>query len=158
MPLIGCFRRDCLCTWTGTSWTGTSLRACGERTRWTRRETTSSWSAVRTTGPSEAPGTTATNSSWTSSSSGACSKPGRTLRRSVRVHWNTSITTLQLIWAKAQFFSDLSLYLLEISLNGSEIQWIQRIQLILINHWGMIWTQYKDPVCHLCVAGTVVAS
>ena len=114
MPLVACFRRDCLCTWTETSWTGTSLRACGERTRWTRRETTSSWSAVRTTGPSEAPGTTETNSSWTSSSSGACSKPGRTLRRSVRVHQNTSITTLQLM--VPLYLSESAIFLWSLSL------------------------------------------
>ena len=28
----------------------------------------------------------------------------------------------------------------------------------LINHWGMNWDQLKDPVCHMCLAGAVVAS
>ena len=28
----------------------------------------------------------------------------------------------------------------------------------LINHWNMNWAQFKDPVTHMCLAGTVVAS
>ena len=28
----------------------------------------------------------------------------------------------------------------------------------LINHWSMNWSRYKDPVSHMCLAGTVVAS
>ena len=28
----------------------------------------------------------------------------------------------------------------------------------LINHWSMNWAKFKDPVCHMCLAGTVVAS
>ena len=28
----------------------------------------------------------------------------------------------------------------------------------LINHRSMIWDQFKDPVSHMCLAGTVVAS
>ena len=28
----------------------------------------------------------------------------------------------------------------------------------LINHWSMNWAQFKDPVSHMCLAGTVVAS
>ena len=28
----------------------------------------------------------------------------------------------------------------------------------LINHWNMNWTQFKDSVSHMCLAGTVVAS
>ena len=27
----------------------------------------------------------------------------------------------------------------------------------LINHWNMNWVQFKDPVCHMYLAGTVVA-
>ena len=26
------------------------------------------------------------------------------------------------------------------------------------NHRSMKWAQFKDPVCHMCLAGTVVAS
>ena len=26
------------------------------------------------------------------------------------------------------------------------------------NHWSMNWTQFKDPVSHMCLAGAVVAS
>ena len=28
----------------------------------------------------------------------------------------------------------------------------------LTNHWCMNWTQFKDPVSHICLAGAVVAS
>ena len=28
----------------------------------------------------------------------------------------------------------------------------------LINHWSMNWAQFKHPVSHMCLAGTVVAS
>ena len=28
----------------------------------------------------------------------------------------------------------------------------------LINHWSMNWSRFKDPVSHMCLAGTVVAS
>ena len=28
----------------------------------------------------------------------------------------------------------------------------------LINHWSMNWDKFKDPLCYLCLAGTVVAS
>ena len=28
----------------------------------------------------------------------------------------------------------------------------------LINHWSMNWARFKDPICFLCLAGTVVAS
>ena len=28
----------------------------------------------------------------------------------------------------------------------------------LINHWSMKWDQFKDPISHLCLAGSVVAS
>ena len=28
----------------------------------------------------------------------------------------------------------------------------------LINHWSMNWTQFKDPVSHICLADTVAAS
>ena len=28
----------------------------------------------------------------------------------------------------------------------------------LINHWSVIWTQFKDPASDMCIAGTVVAS
>ena len=28
----------------------------------------------------------------------------------------------------------------------------------LINHWSMNWSQFKNPVYHLCLAGSVVAS
>ena len=28
----------------------------------------------------------------------------------------------------------------------------------LINHWSMNWAQFKDPVSHMCLAGTVAAS
>ena len=27
----------------------------------------------------------------------------------------------------------------------------------LINHWSMNWAQFKDPVSHVCLSGTVVA-
>ena len=28
----------------------------------------------------------------------------------------------------------------------------------LINHWSMNWAQFKDPIFHMCLAGTLVAS
>ena len=28
----------------------------------------------------------------------------------------------------------------------------------LINHWSMNWTQFKNPVSHMCLVGTVAAS
>ena len=28
----------------------------------------------------------------------------------------------------------------------------------LINHWSMNWVQFKDPLSHMCLAGTVVSS
>ena len=28
----------------------------------------------------------------------------------------------------------------------------------LINHWNINWTQFKDPVSNMCLAGSVVAS
>ena len=28
----------------------------------------------------------------------------------------------------------------------------------LINHWSMTWEQFKDPISHMCLAHTVVAS
>ena len=28
----------------------------------------------------------------------------------------------------------------------------------LINHWSMNWSRFKDPVSHMCLAGSVVAS
>ena len=40
------------------------------------------------------------------------------------------------------------LYLLDISLNGTAIHW---------NHWPMNGAQFKDPVCHMCLSGAVVA-
>ena len=29
---------------------------------------------------------------------------------------------------------------------------------ILINHWNMNWSQFKDPVSHMCLAGSILVS
>ena len=43
-------------------------------------------------------------------------------------------------------------------LNGAELSLIPVISVNLINHWSMNWAQFKDPVSHMCLVGTVVAS
>ena len=42
---------------------------------------------------------------------------------------------------------------LEVSLNGTEIQWISELRQSEV--W--IWAEFKDPLSHTCLAGTVVA-
>ena len=38
----------------------------------------------------------------------------------------------------------------ELSLNSANLR-------NLMKHWSMNWAQFKDPVSHMCIAGTVVA-
>ena len=52
-------------------------------------------------------------------------------------------------------------YLLEFFLNGAEhsLNSVNSANSVnLINHSRMNWAQFKDLVCHVCLAGTVVAS
>ena len=50
---------------------------------------------------------------------------------------------------------------LKFFLNGVELS-LNSVNLVnsgnLINHWSMNLVQFKDPVSHMCLAGTVVAS
>ena len=48
--------------------------------------------------------------------------------------------------------------LLEFFLNGAELSVNSANTGNLINHWSMNWTQFKDPVSSMCLAGTVVGS
>ena len=41
--------------------------------------------------------------------------------------------------------------------NGVFLKWAELLG-NLINHWSMNWAQFKDPVSHIRLAGTVVAS
>ena len=43
------------------------------------------------------------------------------------------------------------MYLLEFSQNGTVIQWILEN---LKNHWSSNGGQFKDPISHICLAGT----
>ena len=47
--------------------------------------------------------------------------------------------------------------LLEFFLNGAELSLNSVNSEKLINHWSMNWAQFKDPISHMCLAGTVVA-
>ena len=52
---------------------------------------------------------------------------------------------------------------MEFSLNEAELLLNSVISansenLIDLNHWSMNWAQFKNPVCHMCLAGAVVAS
>ena len=47
---------------------------------------------------------------------------------------------------------------MEFFLNGAELSLNPVNSGNLINHWSMNWPQFKDPVSHMCLAGTVVAS
>ena len=47
---------------------------------------------------------------------------------------------------------------LEIFLNGAEFSLNSANSGNLRNHWSMNWAQFKDPVSHMCLAGTVVAA
>ena len=49
-------------------------------------------------------------------------------------------------------------FLLDFVLNGVEPSMNSANSGNLINHWNMNWIQFKDPVCYMYLAGTVVAS
>ena len=42
--------------------------------------------------------------------------------------------------------------------NGAELSLNSVISGNLINHLSMNWAQFKDPLCYLCLSGTVVVS
>ena len=46
--------------------------------------------------------------------------------------------------------------IIEFFLNGAELSLNSVISGNLINHSSMNWAQFKDPVSHMCLAGTVV--
>ena len=70
----------------------------------------------------------------------------------ISVQWNSSIWTIRLHqWSFSQM--------------EQNFHWNYRFQSVismnsgnLINHWSMNWAQFKDPLCYLCLTGTVVAS
>ena len=47
---------------------------------------------------------------------------------------------------------------MEFSRNGEELSLNSATSGNLISHQSIYWAQFKDPVSHMCLAGTVVAS
>ena len=47
---------------------------------------------------------------------------------------------------------------IEFFLNEGELSLNSLNSRNLINYWSMNWSQFKDPISHICIAGTVVAS
>ena len=57
---------------------------------------------------------------------------------------------------QSQFLNDMDT--LEFFLNGAERSLNSVNSENLINHSSMNWGECKDPVCHVCIAGDVIAS
>ena len=65
----------------------------------------------------------------------------------IHVIWVISITHMCALCEAIEFFLNEA----ELSLNSVNSG-------NLINHWSMNWSQFKDPVPHMCLAGAVAAS